>query len=184
MSDPAKQLPPASDEHAFKRWMELGRPSFRDLSDALREDGFHAHYTTLARMKDRSPMWLAEFENSPSDQTANRLHVTLRMLKSHAKDVDPAVFHGLGARLVGKAVTIIEKMNASTPDELHRVLDAIERVKGFAHAAKGDLITDGVKANGQTQAGNGNGNGVLATLAPRVNVAAFNGANGHVKKVV
>jgi hypothetical protein len=186
MLDNPKQLPPASDELAFKRWMELGKPSFRDLSAALVEDGFWAHFSTISRMKDRNPLWITEFENGPSDSNANRLHVALKLLKSHSKEVDADVYLGLGARLVGKAVSIIDKMSASTPDELHRILDAIDRVKGFAHAAKGDAITEVVKGNGLSGT-NGSGNGVLSMLTPKVAVAPFNGANGangHAKKVV
>ena len=56
------------------------------------------------------------YEDRP-DPGSNRLNVMLLQLKGQAKDVDAAVFEGLGARLIGKAVAIIDQMNANQPED-------------------------------------------------------------------
>lgn len=182
MPNPKHELPKPTNDHCFKRWLEHNKPSFRDLSLILLEEGFSISSPGLHRMKDANAEWAASFMDAP-DPHANRLQVTLRLLKTNAKDVEPAVFEGLGARLIGKAVQIIDKMTADGPEDLHRILDAVERVKGFAHAAKGDAIKAGAMqgVNGHGAQG---GNGVLATLVPKVAVKPFgsNGSNGHGSK--
>ncbi len=176
MSDAAAavtELLPVTPQHAFQRWLQLDRPSFRVLASLLKQEGFQATAPTLNRMKDRHPQWLAMCEDRP-DPGSNRLNVMLLQLKGQAKDVDAAVFEGLGARLIGKAVAIIDQMNANQPEDLHRILDAIDRVKGFAHDARGASIARGTAGNGVM-----NGNppaSILSMVAPKVAVSPFNGA--------
>lgn len=170
-------LPAPTVDHAFKRWLELDRPSLRDLSAALRAEGFQASASHLSRMKDKHAVWLAAFTEQP-DPGANRLQVVLRVLAKNSGDITASVYEGLGARLVGKVVDILDKMEASRPEDLHLMLDAIDRVKGFAHDARGAQIereareTIGKGANGSSGHAAG---GIMAAVNPRVAVPLFNG---------
>jgi hypothetical protein len=173
----AVPLPPPPVELAFKRWLEHDRPPLRELARVLAEEGYQTSAATLSRMKDRHAVWLAAFTEQP-DPGANRLQVTLRMLAKNAKDVDASVYEGLGARLVGKVVAILDAMEANRPEDLHLMLDAIDRVKGFAHDARGAQIERDARAANGAHGANGSSNGsggILSQFTPKVAVPAFNG---------
>ncbi len=135
------KAPLPTKDHAFKRWMVLGKPSHRELAARLREEGFAIDHVTLFRWAKQNPEWIVE-QTEAEEPAASRLTVVLRGLAAHAGEVKPDVYRGLGAELVLKAVDVVRTMRADSPDDLHKILDAADRVRGWAHDAKGALIAD------------------------------------------
>lgn len=159
--------------YAYRMWCENEQPSFRQLAEILRKQGYEIDDSTLNRWANRDPKW-AQALLLKETQPVARIIGALQDAEAEANELKPEHFIGVKAQLVARLFTTVKVLPITTVEEWHRALDCCERLEALIHAERGKVVSEGSTGplNGAGAAS------LLDRLNPAVNIAPFKKPSG------
>lgn len=154
---------------AFELWLKHDRPSFMELEELMTAAGTPVDHSTLARFKDKNPLWLSLHEAQKNPIAPEKLIRTLTAAKLDARSLEPDHFIGLKAQLVARLYDAIKTLEINTVDDWERALNNCDRIEALIHAERGKAVAE----KDALAVPRGASPSLMARLNPPVTVAPF-----------